>query len=271
MKRTRSQRLLLLLALTVATGRAKTASFVTAFPFTPPSNNALVDASGRWQHPRCHSRNAVSFHYQHSKNALGLTALYNQQRRNDDDDGTAGDKNNPLGLIDVVDRAGAILAQPLPIIQVAAGWIVVLLVQAVIAGVVPAIVATIFFGALRTVGRSVIVFEETIEEDVYGIEGEKSAEEQEKEETLQFQIDGTSLVLSIFSAQLLVPDDWTTSSAEVLPILALLILVAVVVSEGVQQIEQEEQLSKDDKLLNRWDEKYRQQQTKAKRRQDDEL
>jgi len=269
MKRTRSHWILLLLALTAATGRSKTmTSFVTAFT-PPPSRNAFEDASGRWLHPRCHSRNAAPFHPM--KLASGVTVLYNQRGRNDDDDGTAGDKNNPLSLIDVVDRAGAILAQPLPIIQVAAGWIVVLLVQAVIAGVVPAIVATIFFGALRTVGRSVIVFEETIEEDVYGIEGEKSAEEQEKEETLQFQIDGTSLVLSIFSAQLLVPDDWTTSSAEVLPILALLILVAVVVSEGVQQIEQEEQLSKDDKLLNRWDEKYRQQQTKTKRRQDDEL
>ena len=197
------------------------------------------------------------------------TAVFNQRRDNSDsEDLTSG--SSSFSAIDAVDRLGSILAQPLPLVQVAAGWVLVLLTQAAIAGVVPAIVAAVLFGTLRAVAQNLVVFEETLDEDVYGITagaaGKTVDEQEEEEQTLQLQIDGATMVLSIFTAQLLVPDEWisvSTAATTVFPILALLALVALLLKNAVGEIAQEEELTKDDKLLNQWDKKYRQQQTKS--------
>lgn len=195
--------------------------------------------------------------------------MFNQRRDDSDKEDHISGSSSSFSLIDAVDRLSSILAQPLPIVQVTAGWVLVLLIQAAIAGVVPAIVAAVLFGTLRAVAQNLVVFEETLDEDVYGITAGaagKTEDEQEEEQTLQLQIDGATIVLSIFTAQLLVPDKWISVSAAataVFPIVALLALVALLVKNAVGEIAQEEELTKDDKLLNQWDKKYRQQQTKS--------
>ena len=197
--------------------------------------------------------------------ALAGTILKGQRRDDDNDD-------PPFSLIDVVDRVGGALAQPLPVpgLQpVALGFVLVLLIQAVVAGWVPALVSAALFGTLRTLSRSLILFEETIDEDVYGIAaetettaGQDDNPKKDEEDALAFQIDAVTLVLSVFVAQVLVPDDLSSKGTVVtaVPVLALLALVATLLANAVQQVEREEQLTKDDKILNRWDEKYNMQQ-----------
>jgi len=211
--------------------------------------------------------------------AVAGTILHGQRFDDNNDDPP------PLSLIDVVDRVGGALAQPLPVPglqQLALGFVFVLLIQAVVAGWVPALVSAALFATLRTLSRSLILFEETIDEDVYGIaaETETTADqddnpEKDEEDALAFQIDAVTLVLSVFVAQVLVPEDWSSKGTVVtaVPVFALLALVATLVANAAQQVEQEEQLTKDDKLLNRWDEKYnvqQKQQSKIKKHRKDD-
>ena len=192
----------------------------------------------------------------------------------DDEDDNRRDKastSSPFWMIDVLDRVGTTLLQPLPVINVAIGWVMVLFLQAAVSGTIQALVAALVFGTLRVLAQRLIFFEETLNEDEIGIPiapGLLPDEQDEKE--LQFRIDAAMLFLSILAAQLLVPEGWADVTTTGVFIVALFGLVAVVLTTSVEQIDQEEQLSKDEKLLNQWDKRYRQQQSKANQEESEE-
>ena len=200
---------------------------------------------------------------------------FTNQQQEDDDDNDRSTSKTSFSVIDVLDRVGTTLSQPLPLLRVAAVWVVILLLLAAVAGVIPALVATMLFVTLRVLGQRLIFLEETLIEDEFGIarapDNDDEKVKQDEETALGFQIDFVTLALSILAAQLLVPDNGiraTDVTTTLLPLLFLAGLVAVVLVTSVDQIAQEEQLTKDEKLLNQWDKNFRQQ--KAKGNQKDE-
>ena len=68
------------------------------------------------------------------------------------------------------------------------------------------------------------------------------------------QVDAVCYILAGFSAGIFAPNDWD-SSMVLLGVPVLGTVVALLLGPTVQDITQEEQLTKDEKLMNRWDQK----------------
>lgn len=192
--------------------------------------------------------------------------------RRDDDEAS----NNNI-VVEAIDGAVSLASKPTPgLPDLALGFPIVLLLQFALVPVPQALLSIVLFAALRTSARSLIILEETSDKDVYGISVKEEGDDnnEEEESILNIQIDFVSIILSIFSAGLLTPQgaaDANGSDAlmmdlpNVLFAICLLGLTAVLLGTGVDQVQENEQLSKDDKLLNTWDQRFRKQQ-KAQRK-----
>lgn len=117
-------------------------------------------------------------------------------------------------------------------------------------------------GVLRFGALQVIQFEETLEEDVYGIPEPPSAPKQQNKALQVLQID--LVCLAIASGITLLVDD-----SEVGYVLAALAGLVLFLRSSVEEIQEEEQLTKDDKLLNRWDEKLQETRRKSVNKDDE--
>jgi hypothetical protein len=196
------------------------------------------------------------------------------KRGNPEDD---DNDNDASSTVDGVNGAIDLLLTPLPgCANLAAGFTLVILIETLFASSLSNAVLTgvLFFG-LRIVAQKLIVFEETIDEDVYGIPADNK-EKDDAVRTLILQIDAVVFVLSFFVSSLLSASNNEYGASvgvgvavlpEKTPLVVCIALLAVgvvtlVVAANTESISREEQLSKDDKLLNRWDEKFRDESKK---------
>jgi hypothetical protein len=152
-------------------------------------------------------------------------------------------------IVQIIDRvADAFTTPAVPLFpDLAFGFPLVLMIQFLFVPLSQAILTVFLFGILRTAGSKIVRFEETSSEDLYGI-----TDPNEDQISAMLPIDATALFLSFFSAILL---DTSVNSATLF-LFGLVFLVALVFAQGVREVEMTEQLTKDDKLLNRWDERF---------------
>lgn len=181
-----------------------------------------------------------------------------------DEDETASSNNV---VTEAIDRAVSLVSKPTPgLPNLALGFPIVLLLESILVPLTQVVISAILFAALRTSARRLILFEETSNIDVYGIAAKEDDNDEDDEEAiLNIQIDAVTLILAIFSAGLLTPNttdggDGLLNLPNVVVALALLGLSAILFGSGVSEVEDTEQLSEDDKLLNRWDQRFRKQQ-----------
>lgn len=188
-----------------------------------------------------------------------------------------------FGVLVSLDRTDELVSQPEPDVPGRALIFPPLTLLALMAlfPLFQVILTVILFAALRTAAFKLIVFEETADEDSFGvalidIDSKLTAEEDEEESwpPLSLQIDAATLILSVFAAGLLTPDKIDTNlenSWTILPVVALAgaaLLLSRLFNGAVAQVLSEEKLTLQDKLLNRWDQRL-QQQTKANKTKKD--
>lgn len=154
-------------------------------------------------------------------------------------------------VVQIIDRVvDGFTKQAIPLIpDLALGFPLALMIQFLFVPLSQALLTVFLFGILRTAGNKIIRFEETSSEDLYGV-----TDPDEDQISAMLPIDATALCLSFFSATLL---DTSVNSATLLFFFGLAFLVTAVFAQGVREVETTEQLTKDDKLLNRWDERFR--------------
>lgn len=154
-------------------------------------------------------------------------------------------------VVEIIDRAIDGFTKPATPFSrdLALGFTLVLILQFLFVPSSQALLTVFLFGILRLAGSKIIRLEETSSEDLFGI---TDAEEEDLVAAM-LPIDATALCLSIFSAALL---DTSVNTATIFAF-GLAFLVTLVLSLGVREVDSNEQLTKDDKLLNQWDERYR--------------
>jgi hypothetical protein len=127
------------------------------------------------------------------------------------------------------------------------------------------IVTMALFVTLRTIATQLIVLDETSDLEVDDLPGgTNNDDDDEFAIPIQWQIDGTTLILSLFTAELLVPTTWSDyhhihPDNVILPaVLCTAILLFGVWFDQfiVRPTIKDEQLTIQDKLLNQWDRKY---------------
>lgn len=214
------------------------------------------------------------------------TIVQSRSRRDDDDDDDAKSRApvTDLGAVGVIDRVMDFVSRPTPIQgevgllpDLALGFFLVLLLLPLVVPPPQALLTVALFVALRTAAVKLIVFEETSDEDPYGVVAPTPPELSDEDDSSTLsQIDAASLVLSIFAAGLLAPDATTSNDyskndftvwISALPVVAAAVAGVVAWSSFlgvVEEVASEEQLSLQDKLLNKWDQTFQQQQVTTK-------
>lgn len=178
-------------------------------------------------------------------------------------------------VVDRIDTIVSIIPLPvvtavqpgLPIIpfNVKLGYVLVLLMEGLIVGPIAAFLSTLLFTVLRYIGQRLVVvgLEDWPDDDPDGTTL-TTVKDDETEQELISQIDGVTIVLSVLTAILVLPNDSRLEpSINMVFVIGVLALITTLVFTSIQNIEQEEQLSENDKALMRWDANYR-KQTKKK-------
>ena len=202
-----------------------------------------------------HSRTPQQQQHSHQRRWMMMMMLRANNNNNnkeddwydDDDDATASDQQpslvlrllQPAALLG--DKGPAVLFLPL------------LLGPFLLLPPPTAVLLVLLFGALRTLAVQLVLFPTTLDEDVYGIDttGEEETEARRMEVV---QVDAVCYILAGFSAGIFAPNDWD-SSMVLLGVPVLGTVAALLLGPTVQDITQEEQLTKEEKLMNRWDQK----------------
>lgn len=191
--------------------------------------------------------------------------------------GRSGEEENneakrDIGTSDVISKVIDFLSNPTPgIADLALGFPLALLLLATLVPLPQVILTIALFAALRTAAVRLVVFEETSDEDPYGIEALMNGSKHSKDEplsSLAWRIDAATIFLAIFAAGLLVPDGDVSSEIftwAMLPGMALVVAISIVAwnlfNTVVEIVVSDEQLTLQDKLLNKWDQKFQHEAT----------
>lgn len=147
-----------------------------------------------------------------------------------------------------------LLRSPFPSFPAPIFLFAVLITYLLVSSIPQATLTVVLFASFRTLAVPLIVFPTTLREDVYGLPENVPEEDiEDREEDLQIlQVDSACYGMAVLVAGILVPDGWW--NVAIWSVLSFLLTVAA--RPLLRDITEEEQLDKDDKLLNRWDEKF---------------
>lgn len=110
---------------------------------------------------------------------------------------------------------------------------------------------SVIFLALRFLAFSIVLFEETLEEDEYGIRPPNNDEQRELQLIRSLTIDAACLILAGLAGY------FFDNGPRLLAVSGMAVAVLLFLKQDLADIKEQEQLTKDDKLLNRFDQKLR--------------
>lgn len=208
---------------------------------------------------------------------------------NPDDDNDIDKQNDKddirNAIVDSIDAVINILLKPIPFLgDTSIGIISLLTLDAILQPLPQSIITLTLFTVFSNIGKKIILFDEEEDEDRIlpdTIETQKS-ELQNSLGPNPLQIDFLSFIFSFFAAGLISPDlpvsntigaNWNNfDNISISLVVLLLVLLIAGLYNVIQQMELTDQriVSPDEKLLNRWDRKFRNQQKRRSNNDDDE-